>query len=338
MGSVKSDAWWGFMRWPVFRSVYELRCQRFTRGFAGALAAVLTACAWASAPALAALPPPAQQSYFMPVEAPGQGTVHLYAEEFGKGRPILLLHGLGASMFTWRNLIPKLSRRNRVIAIDMKGFGKSEKPFTQAYSPYDHANLVLAFVRKRGLKNATIIGHSFGGAIGLLVTLRLNETNPGAVRDLVLMNAPAYEQPGTEFVRFMNAPVLPYAALMLVPPELTTWLSLDEVQAQRLSYEELQRYAAPFYDAAARHALITTARRIKPRDIERLTARYPSVKQQTLVIWCDGDKTVPLETGIKLVKALPKVSPQGALPVVGMCLRTSDPRQFWTSFDHFCGR
>lgn len=299
------------MGWPEFRSWF------------GSIASVLRWgrmrvpgwCLWLTAlffvagpvdPAQSALPPKPAQSYYMAVEAPGQGTVRLYTEEFGQGRPILLLHGLGASMFTWRNLIPALSRHNRVIAIDMKGFGKSEKPFTQAYTPYDHTNLVLAFIRKRGLRDATIIGHSFGGAIGLLATLRLNETNPGAVRDLILMNAPAYEQPGTGFVRFMKMPVLPYLALLLSPPELATWLSLDKVQADRLSFDELRGYAEPFYDAAARHALITTARRIKPRDVELLTARYSSIKQRTLVVWCDGDHTVPIETGLKLVKALPR--------------------------------
>lgn len=303
------------MGWPSFRS--GLVVNRLSVGLRATcvLVCVLTALAWNCVPSVAALPPQPADSYYMPVTAPGQGTIRLYAEEFGQGRPILLLHGLGASMFTWRNLIPELSRRHRVIAIDMKGFGKSDKPFTRAYSPYDHANLVLDFIRRRGLKNATIIGHSFGGAIGLLATLRLNETDPGAVRDLVLMSAPAYQQPGTEFVRFMSLPVLPYAALMLVPPELTTWLSLDKVQSQRLSFEELQAYAAPFYDAAARHALIMTARRIKPKHVEQLTRRYPNVRQRTLIVWCEEDRTVPLETGLKLLKALPN----GRLKVLSGC-------------------
>lgn len=253
--------------------------------------------------------------YHIGLQAPGQGTVHLYAEEYGKGRPMLLLHGLGASTFTWRNLIPALSRHHRVIVLDFKGFGRSEKPFTQAYSPYDHANLVLAFIRKRRLKNLTIVGHSFGGAIAMLVTLRFNEVEPGRVKDLILMNAPTYQQPGTGFVDFMKLPVIPYAALMLLPPELTTWLSLDKVQAQKLSLGEVRGYAAPFYEAAARHALITTARRIVPQHMEDLIARYPSVRQRTLVIWCDGDQTVPVETGIRLVKALPR----GQLKILTGC-------------------
>lgn len=273
--------------------------------------ALLIGLAALSGPAMAARapqhPPSAptpDRAYHIALEAPGQGSVRLYAEEHGRGRPILLLHGLGASTFTWRNIIPALARRHRVIAIDFKGFGRSEKPFTQAYTPYDHANLVLAFIRKRGLRDLTIVGHSYGGAIGLLVTMRLNETSPGRVRDLVLMNAPTYRQPGTGFVQFMNSPVLPYAVLSLIPPELSTWLSLDKIQADKLSFDEVQAYARPFYSAAARHALITTARRIIPRDVDRLTAAYPKVSQPTLVVWCDADNTVPLETGIRLAATL----------------------------------
>ncbi len=256
-----------------------------------------------STPALAKRPP--DKSYFIALQAPGQGTVRLYAEEYGHGRPVLLLHGLGASTFTWRNIIPTLARTNRVIAVDMKGFGRSEKPFTQAYTPFDHANLILAFIRKRGLRNLTIVGHSFGGAIAMLVTIRLNETSPGRVRDLVLMDAPTYRQPGTAFVRFMKTPILPYAALTLVPPELSTWLSLDESQASKMTLADVRGYAEPFYDAAARHALITTTRRIEPKHVERLTSQYPNVRQRTLIIWCEHDQTVPLATGKKLVRALP---------------------------------
>ena len=278
------------MRCPGFR--VWLCVLVIAAGFAG----------WSGAASAQPLP----TAYHIGLQAPGQGTVHLYAEEYGQGRPILLLHGLGASTFTWRNLIPELSRQNRVIAIDFKGFGRSEKPFTQAYSPYDHANLVLDFIRKRGLRDLTIIGHSYGGAIAMMVTLRFNEVEPGRVRNLVLMNAPTYRQPGTAFVDFMRLPVLPYAALMLMPPELTTWLSLDKVQSEKLHISGLRAYAAPFYDAAARHALITTARRIVPHQMESLTERYPSVWQRTLVIWCDADRTVPVETGIRLVKAMPR--------------------------------
>ncbi len=252
-----------------------------------------------------AAPKPASHGYMTRVQVRGQPPVALYAEEYGRGRPILLLHGLGASSYSWRHVIPKLARNNRVIAVDLKGFGKSEKPFDLAYSPFDHANLIAAFIRKRGLKDFTLVGHSYGGAIALLVTLDFNRREKGRIRDLVLMNAPAYNQPSTAFVSFMRTPVLPYAILTLVPPELSAWLSLNPNEQENLTYEDVRSYARPYYDAAARHALISTSRQIVPREVDRLTARYPTIKQRTLVIWCDRDETVPIETGIRLTKALP---------------------------------
>lgn len=272
--------------------------------------------------------------YMVALSVPGQEQVALYTEEYGKGRPLLLLHGLGASTYTWRNLIPSLAQKHRVIAIDLKGFGRSQKPYNNAYSIHDHAALVSAFIRKRGLRDVTLIGHSFGGAVALMVTLEFNRKDPGRIRDLILMSAPAYNQPSTEFVRFMQTPVLPYAALTLIPPELSIWLSLDATEAQHISMDDISAYAEPFYDPAARHALITTARQIVPRDLKRLTARYPTIKQRTLIIWCDGDTTVPLATGKHLAKALPNAK----LQVLNGCSHAPQhdrPRAVWNLMRRF---
>ncbi|MDX2257694.1 MAG: alpha/beta fold hydrolase [Hyphomicrobiaceae bacterium] len=238
------------------------------------------------------------------IAAGAREPVRLYAEETGSGRPILLIHGLGASTYTWRNVVPELARRGRVIAVDLKGFGRSDKPFDLAYSPADHARTIVEFIRRRGLDDVTLVGHSFGGAIALLVTLELNRSAPGRVRDLVLIDAPAYRQPSTNFVDLMRMPVLPYALLTLVPPELATWLALDEDQARLMSPRDVLSYAAPFRDAGARHALIATTRQIEPPDFASITAAYATIPQRTLIIWCRDDPTVPLATGQKLARTL----------------------------------
>ncbi|MDX2287963.1 MAG: alpha/beta hydrolase [Hyphomicrobiaceae bacterium] len=250
--------------------------------------------------------PRPDKAYRVALGVRGMAPVAIHAEEYGRGRPVLLIHGLAASTYAWRNVIPVLARTHRVIAIDLKGFGRSEKPFDLAYSPHDHAALVSAFIRKRGLTDVTVIGHSFGGAIALMVTIEMNRTAPGRVRDLVLMNAPAYSQPSTNFVNLMRMPILPYAVMTLVPPELATWLALDPAQAAMMTRKDVLEYAAPFRDAAARHALIATSRAIVPRDYEAITAAYPSIRQRTLVIWCREDPTVPLSTGKRLARTLPR--------------------------------
>lgn len=298
--------------------------RRLGRRIAATLASMIICAAVVAVPAASSSP----RRYRIALQAPGQEQVFLYAEEHGHGRPLLLLHGLGASTYTWRNLIPSLAQRHRVIAIDLKGFGSSQKPFDQDYSLRDHAALVAAFIRKRRLRDVTLIGHSFGGAIALLVTLEFNRREPGRIRDLVLMSAPAYNQPSTEFIDFLRTPVLPYAAMALVPPELAIWLSLDDEQATHMSSDDIRAYARPFHDPGAQHALITTARQIVPADVDRITARYPSIKQPTLIVWCDGDPIVPLATGRHLASVLPNARLQ-VLKGCGHAPQHDRPRAVW---------
>jgi pimeloyl-ACP methyl ester carboxylesterase len=244
--------------------------------------------------------------YRAPVAPPGAPEIALHVEEQGRGAPLLLLHGLGASSYTWRHVVPALARSNRVIAIDLRGFGRSDKPFDQRYSAADQAAHIVAFIERRRLRGVTIAGHSFGGAVALLTTLELNRRAPGLVDRLVLLDAPAYPQQPTAFVRFLSQPVLPYALLSVMPPELPTAAALStERNADGPAMKDVSAYAAPYYEAGARHALITTARLIRPANWRQIVARYPSIRQPTLIVWCDHDHVVPISSGERLAKVLP---------------------------------
>lgn len=245
-------------------------------------------------------------SYRAPVAPAGAPEIALHVEEQGKGDPVLLLHGLGASSYSWRHIAPALARTHRVITLDLRGFGRSDKPFDQRYAAADQAAHVTAFIERRGLRRLTIVGHSFGGAVALLTTMTLNHRSPGLVERLALLDAPAYPQQPTAFVEFLRRPMLPYVLLSLVPPELATSAALSsERNNGRLDARDVTAYAAPYYDAAARHALISTARQIRPQNWRQIVARYPSIRQPTLIVWCDSDKVVPLATGRRLARALP---------------------------------
>src|SRR5918996_950632 len=85
----------------------------------------------------------------------------LHFEVYGSGDPILAVHGLGASVYTWRNLKGRLPD-HKLILIDLKGHGKSPKPHDTQYSIPDQAELVLQFIHEQDLKNLTLIGNSYG--------------------------------------------------------------------------------------------------------------------------------------------------------------------------------
>lgn len=252
----------------------------------------------------------ATQAYYAEVAPPGYPPARLYVEETGRGQPLLFLHGLGASGYALRLLTPHLARHHRVITLDLRGFGRSDKPFDQSYAPLDQAAHVKDFIQRRGLRNITLAGHSFGGAVAIGLTLDLNRTDPGRIGRLILMSAPAFPQPLSRAVGFLRTPVVPYLALNLVPPEITAQMSLSPSMGNfsHITERDVASYAMPLRDAAAAHALITTAQRIVPENLADLVRQYPSIHQPTLLVWCRKDPIVPLVTGISLKRMLPHAS------------------------------
>ena len=73
----------------------------------------------------------------------------------------------------------------------------------------------------------------------------------------------------------------------------------------KIDPEEIELYAAPLKTAAGKHAIIYSARQIVPEDIAELSERYKTIELPTLILWCDHDRIVPLEVGIKLRRTLP---------------------------------
>ncbi len=111
--------------------------------------------------------------------------------ETGVGEPMIFLHGFGASSCSWNEILEPLSRKNRLILIDLKGFGLSDKPLDDKYSISDQAEIILDFIKKNELKNLVLTGHSFGGAIALFTHFKLMKEKDNPVKGLVLIDSPA---------------------------------------------------------------------------------------------------------------------------------------------------
>jgi pimeloyl-ACP methyl ester carboxylesterase len=270
-----------------------------TRRRTAILGCVLAAACTAAASAPAA-------SYRVTLEAPGQPAIGVHVEEAGAGPPLVLIHGLGASTFTWRHVMPALARRHRVIAIDLPGCGRSDKPRDAAYSAARQAALVAAFLRKTGLRYVTLIGHSFGGTVALLTALELNGEQDRIAR-LVVIDAPALKQDFGDTAELLRTPGLPYAAISVAPPELMARMLLRYVSApgRDIPEEDVRGYALPFYAHGARLAFLATAQSILAANVPAMGARYRDIRQPTLLVWCRRDRIVPLATGRKLARRLP---------------------------------
>jgi pimeloyl-ACP methyl ester carboxylesterase len=112
--------------------------------------------------------------------------VHLHYLERGEGPPLVLLHGNGAMVqdFEISGILERLAQRYRVIAVDRPGFGHTNRPRSQSWTPAAQAELVHKALVQLEIKDAIVVGHSWG----TLVALSLALDHPADVRRLVLLS------------------------------------------------------------------------------------------------------------------------------------------------------
>lgn len=230
----------------------------------------------------------------------------LYYEECGAGRPIVLIHGLGANLCAWRKLKP-LSESFRLIMVDLKGFGRSPKPEASDYSIFGHAADICRLIKRLGLKDAVLAGNSFGGGVSLVTALRLKEAAPEAIGGLILIGSVGYPQPLSIFFKVMKTPVLGPVALGVIPPRLLAHLFLRQAyfDPKKIEKSVVEDYARPLGFSGAKKAMSNTVRALDHDGIEDVTKRYNELDIPVLLIWGRHDVITPLWVGQRLQKDIP---------------------------------
>ena len=104
--------------------------------------------------------------------------------DYGKGATVVLLHGFLENQTMWQNLVPELSKKHRVITIDLLGHGETEC-LGYVHSMEDNADAVQAVLSKLRIRKSIFVGHSMGG----YVALAFAELYPENMRGLVLLNS-----------------------------------------------------------------------------------------------------------------------------------------------------
>lgn len=122
-------------------------------------------------------------------------TVHV--KTMGQGEPVfVLLHGFGASLFSWHAVMEPLSQYGRVIAYDRPAFGLTERPMTwvgeNPYRPQASVDLLLGLLDHFNVQRAILVGNSAGGTVSMQFTLQ----HPDRVQALILVDPAVYEGGG----------------------------------------------------------------------------------------------------------------------------------------------
>ncbi len=247
----------------------------------------------------------------MSSEAPGLPELHRVPPD-EKQPDVIALHGFIQTLDSWRHLAPKLAAHGkRVCLFDLKGHGGSPCPADGKYSLEDHAAPILAFIRDNDLHGLTLVGHSFGGGVALLVAIRLAQEGKRRLAALVLIDS--FIDPGASRTRLLRAfgllggpivaPLLRWEPLARLAVKTGLWMLCRH--PERIEESAVEAYAANLRQPDHVQAVLETGRRATDAEYAELQQNLHLVDVPTLIVWGRQDRLVPFASGADLKQKLP---------------------------------
>jgi pimeloyl-ACP methyl ester carboxylesterase len=218
--------------------------------------------------------------------------LHVVHHGAGTGLPVLLLHGVPASSYLWRDVQRDLEHRHPTYAPDLVGLGCSERPAAARYDLASQAALLVGLLDSLGLDRVAVVGHDVGGG----VAVHLAALAPERVAALVLVDAPVHADVWPiPAIRALAAPLLGEAQLLTlrtVPGAGTSYLGAQLRRGLRetsLSARAVATYAAPLLSADGARGLLSLVRATDPPAVESALSIVAVEPPPALVLWADGD-------------------------------------------------
>lgn len=206
----------------------------------------------------------------------------------GQGKDILVLHGWGANINTVLPIVNLLKPYFRVYAVDLPGFGESDKP-KEVFGSEDYARILKEFIDKMGAKKIVLIGHSFGGKLSILLGIKY----PEIVDKIVLINS-AGLVPKRGLKYYIK--VYSFKTLKFLYNIIFFWANKEEKREKFY-----KRFGSTDYreaDGIMRKILV----RVVNEDFKGI---LKEIKSPTLLIWGDKDTATPLYMGKIMESQIP---------------------------------
>lgn len=229
----------------------------------------------------------------------------LHFFEAGAGPPLLLIHGLFDLLETWERLMPLLSDRFKLCAVDLPGFGKSRLPEEWGESLSGMIEAVVAFLDWKGIEKISMIGSSMGGGIALGIAGRY----PERIDRIVLLNPYGFPSPpvaaevarsrilGTLLPYLLNKPVLKRCARALFSRSLHDPRLLTDALVERV--------ITPFATLRQRRDLFRFLQGISTETMLEIDALLPQIGQPVLILWGEKDRWLTIDHADRLHQRLP---------------------------------
>lgn len=184
------------------------------------------------------------------------GLIH-YVDE-GEGPPILFLHGNPTWSFLYRGIIIRLRKDFRCIAPDYPGFGRSDHPADYRYTPEEHARAMTELVRELDPRGLTIMGHDWGGAVGMQVAV--NEAD--RLRALVMGNTWYWPMQALHLRAFSWLMSLGYMQSLILRKNIFVDRMIPLGLKHPVAAEVMEHYRGPFPDVDSRAGVAELVRQL----------------------------------------------------------------------------
>jgi len=232
------------------------------------------------------------------------GEVRTHVRAFGAGPPLLLVHGLMTSSYSFRYILEPLGRHFRVYAPDLPGSGRSDKPTRADFSPSSFATFVGELQRALEIRGSAVVGNSLGGYIAMHLGLQ----DPAAARCIVANHAPGTPHPRYSVLHALLSTRAGRGLLRLLvqrDPRRWVWRNVHYHDETLKSLEELDEYGAPLgtdegfgcFAKSLHETLAPAGFQSFVRDLGRAPFPVP-----LLLVYARQDPMVPPQVGEDLVK------------------------------------
>lgn len=208
---------------------------------------------------------------------------NIYYQKVGKGKDLILLHGWGADVSSFWPVVDFLKNDFTLWLLDLPGFGRSDPP-KQTWSVEDYADTVVKFIRDCKIKGPVVLGHSFGGS----VAIKLAAKYPNLISKLIL-EASSGIRP-----RFSLSNRFSIILAKIIKFGLPNLLNVKD----RLRFRFYKLIGSDYLTTGV---LKKTFVKIIRQD---LTEDAKKIPHQTLIVWGEDDKTLPLKRGKKLYQLI----------------------------------
>jgi pimeloyl-ACP methyl ester carboxylesterase len=261
----------------------------------------------------------------------------VHYKTFGDGQPVfILLHGFGASLFSWREVTGPLSKLGTVIAYDRPAFGLTERPLEwqgqSPYSPQAQAELVVALMDALKIDKAILVGNSAGGTVSMLAAL----AHPERVQALILVDAAVYAGGGAPA---WSRPLLKTPQMNHLGPLISRQIQTRGKEFIELAFHDPTKitpdifigYQKPLqvkdWDKALWLLTVASAE-------SGLEKRLADFTMPILVITGDDDRIVPTEQSLRLAKEIPNAI-LSVIPQTGHLPQEESPKDFMQAVTEF---